>query len=133
RYARVLDKVKSVMPERQKQAVNNMAGSIGMQLPSRFGADTGFLYQIQQAIAAKSILRLEYTNAKNESTRRDIEPIGIVFYALSWHVIGWCHKRNDYRDFKLMRISSVMDTQVPFTRSDHPALTDFMSQLPVKF
>ncbi|MBE7174862.1 MAG: WYL domain-containing protein [Mucilaginibacter polytrichastri] len=133
RYARILEKVKSVMPEHQKQAVNNLAGRIGMQLPSRFGADTGSLYLIQQAIAAKHIIRLAYTNAKNENTTRDIEPIGIVFYALSWHVIGWCHKRMDYRDFKLLRIVSASDTKIPFTRTDHIRLEAYMQQLPVNF
>ena len=61
------------------------------------------------------------------------EPIGLVFYALNWHLIAWCKMRNDYRDFRVSRILRIRNTEIPFSKIDHIELSEYMKQLPVNY
>ena len=65
---------------------------------------------IQYALAHKQTLTIDYKSIyKNEQTiDRTIEPVGICFYSLTWHLIGWCRMRSEYRDFRVDRITRLV-------------------------
>jgi predicted DNA-binding transcriptional regulator YafY len=62
-----------------------------------------------------------------------MEPVGLIFYAMSWHLIGWCHNKKDYRDFRVSRILSLRCTEENFTLDKHISLDEYMKLLPVKY
>jgi predicted DNA-binding transcriptional regulator YafY len=79
------------------------------------------------------VIEIDYKNNKEEVSKRCVEPIGLIFYAFNWHLIGWCQMRKDYRDFKVSRILKVRNTQEPFSKVDHIELNTYMKQLPVAY
>jgi predicted DNA-binding transcriptional regulator YafY len=95
--------------------------------------DYEYLSVLQQAISAHSIIEFDYKNNREEVRRRNAEPIGLIFYAMSWHLIAWCHLRVDYRDFKVSRILKLNNTGLPFTKNDHIEVNDYMKSLPVNY
>lgn len=132
-YSSALNKIKAVLNKSQKDKLEALYNTTHLQLPSRITPDLDYLSPLQNAISSKLIIDIVYVNLKEESSKRSLEPIGLVFYALSWHVIAWCHKRNDYRDFKISRIREIKPTQIPFTRNEHLELSEYIKQLPVAF
>jgi predicted DNA-binding transcriptional regulator YafY len=130
-YANALNKVKAVLKHPQKEKIDVLQTHTRLQLPARMQNDYEYLSIIQQSIGNKTIIELDYKNTKEEVSKRQIETIGLIFYAFSWHTIGWCHLRKDYRDFKVSRISGIKDTGIPFTRTDHMEIADYMKELPV--
>lgn len=132
-YSSALQKVKAVLKGKQKEQVESMSNHIRLQLPACMTNEFEYLSVLQQAIASKTMVELDYQNNKAEVSRRLAEPVGLVFYAFSWHVIAWCHLRHDYRDFKVSRILKLRPTPQPFSRTDHIALGDYMKLLPVDY
>lgn len=132
-YAEALNKVKNVLRYSQKEKIESLDISIGFQMPERFQNNYEYLAQLQNHISSKIILEINYTNNNQETTKRKIEPVGLVFYAFSWHVFAWCLLRNDYRDFKVSRITSIRATDQPFTKQDHISVAELMKQLPVSY
>lgn len=132
-YSSALTKVKAVLKTSQKEKLENMNQHIKLQIPERLTINYEYLSLIQSAIAEKNIVELEYKNIKEESSRREVEPIGLIFYAFSWHLIAWCHLRAEYRDFNLTRIICLKNLQKPFLRNEHMPLSEYMSVLPVNF
>jgi predicted DNA-binding transcriptional regulator YafY len=132
-YSSALTKVRAVLRGNQKDSVEKLSDHIRFQAPPCFVQQSGHLAVIQSAITANRVLEIDYSNAKKENSRRRAEPIGLVFYAFSWHLIGWCHLKKDYRDFKVSRIVSLRITDLPFTRTNHMALGEYMKQLPVSY
>jgi predicted DNA-binding transcriptional regulator YafY len=130
-YSNALAKVKNVLKNSQKEKVEELSANIKMQAPERFNKNVEYLSEIQNAISDKTILALDYKNSKDEISHRQIEPIGLVFYAFAWHLIGWCHLRKTYRDFKVLRITKLQNTGEPFVFNEHMPLTGYMKQLPV--
>jgi len=132
-YGSALDKVKTVLRSGQKEKLELLNDNIRMHVPASLNHDFEFLSTIQNAISSRHILFMEYTNTKAETTRRQIEPIGLVFYAFSWHLIAWCHFRKDYRDFKVARVVHLRDTETPFTKPDHIDLNTYIKCLPENY
>ncbi|MBX2896451.1 MAG: YafY family transcriptional regulator [Cyclobacteriaceae bacterium] len=85
-----------------------------------------FLSDVQQAIVDQVILKIEYTDSKGQTTKREIEPIGIIYYTEQWHLIAWCWKRHDYRDFIMSRINALSLTGKSFKKKNHISLEEHM-------
>ncbi|MCZ4224391.1 YafY family protein [Pedobacter sp. SJ11] len=132
-YSAALTKVKAVLKTSQKEKLETMNQHIKLQIPERLTFNYEYLSVIQQAISDRKMIELDYKNAKEESSIREVEPIGLIFYAFSWHLIAWCHFRNQYRDFNLTRIICLKTLDKPFLIIDHIPLSDYMNMLPVNF
>jgi len=115
-----LHKIKSVLNEAEKDHLENLDAHVEVFLRSRYEHrdkkefPDHFLTDIQRAIARHEVLKLDYTNAENAVSQREVEPAGIYYYSLSWHLIGWCRLRNEYRDFRSDRIRSLICTGKAF-------------------
>ena len=66
------------------------------------------LEKIRQAIASRRVVHMQYFSpGSGQFTERSIEPVGTVYYGDAWHIIAYCQLRQDYRDFRLDRMSKL--------------------------
>ena len=65
---------------------------------------------LTQAVTARRVLRLRYTDRTGAGTVRDVEPLGYVGSTAGWYLLGWCRLRAGIRVFKLDRIDRVTAT-----------------------
>lgn len=132
-YSNALNKVKSVLRNGEKERVEMLTNNMKMQIPQCFVNDYEYLSIIQNSIASRTILQIDYKKGNGETSCRKVEPIGLIFYAMAWHLIAWCHIRKDYRDFKVVRILKLKNTENPFTKTRHIEVGDYMKSLPVDY
>ena len=130
-FDNALTKIKAVLKQVDKEKIALLDQSIKLQLPHRLNNEFGYLAEIQQAITEQKQVRISYESLKQELLERTVEPIGLVFYAFSWHMIGYCQLRKDYRDFKINRIREFRQTMNPFEVSNHISLSEY--KLPVNY
>jgi predicted DNA-binding transcriptional regulator YafY len=127
-----LFKIKAVLRSPDKDYVDSLTEHI--EILSRYSPDSDspqqHLSQLQQAVVHKNIVQIQYrSNLKEEVTRRRVEPIGLLHYGSAWHLIGWCHLRNDYRDFRLTRMLGVTLEDARFNPDAHPSIRKYIEQL----
>lgn len=72
---------------------------------------------IRTAILQSSIVEITYLNSHGEKSRREIEPLRLIFKSQAWYLWGYCLKRQDYRTFRISRIKSVRLTERVFERN----------------
>lgn len=132
-YSNALNKVKAVLRTSQKEKMEILGNNIKLQVPACFRNEFEYLSVLQSAISSKTIIEMGYKNNNNETSLRHAEPIGLVFYAFSWHLIAWCQKRLEYRDFKVARILQLKSTDMPFKKTDHIELNGYLKMLPVDY
>jgi len=128
-YTNALNKVKAVLRHSQKEKIEALANNIKLQVPSCFRYDFDYLSVIQNAIASCTIIDMQYKNQHDESRQRKVEPIGLVFYALAWHLIGWCRLREGYRDFKVSRIQRLQLKDELFENKTHQSLQEYIDKI----
>lgn len=68
---------------------------------------------IKHAINNKELISFQYYSEKGES-ERTIEPYFIVFRWFAWYVYGYCLTRQDYRLFKLNRLSKLQNLKTTY-------------------
>jgi predicted DNA-binding transcriptional regulator YafY len=130
-----LHKIKSVLSEAEKDHLENLDSHIEVFLRSRFenkdkaGFPDHFLTEIQRAITKRNVLRMDYVSVEDAVTQRDIEPIGIFYYSLAWHLIGWCRLRNGYRNFRSDRIKSLTSTGETFEKRSALSLQEYFKSM----
>ncbi|GAB3580437.1 helix-turn-helix transcriptional regulator [Hymenobacter daeguensis] len=128
-YATALHKVKAVLRAPEKARLEQFTSRIELHLPEYFQGPAGYLATLQAAIAGRHVLEVDYRDKSGADSQRRVEPIGLAFYNFAWHLIGWCHLRQDYRDFRVTRIQRLTATTVPFGRPEHITLTEYIATL----
>lgn len=127
-----LFKIKAVLRTTDKEYVDNLTDHIAIlsRLPPDMEPSQQCLSLLQQAVANRKVVLVNYHSSnKDETTRRDVEPFGLLYYSSAWHLIAWCRMRNGYRDFRLSRIISAVLKDEVFDGSSHPSIQDYMNQI----
>jgi predicted DNA-binding transcriptional regulator YafY len=131
-FQAALFKIKAVLRSPDKEYVESLTEHI--EILTRYTPDIDssqhYLSLLQQAVVHKKVVRMHYrSNAREEVTHRLVEPIGLLHYGSAWHLIGWCHLRNDYRDFRLSRMLSVIQEDTVFDPASHPSIREYIERL----
>ncbi|SFJ58313.1 YafY family protein [Cellulomonas sp. KH9] len=76
---------------------------------------------LTDAVSARRVLRVRYTDRDGRSTTRDVEPVGYVGSTSGWYLLGWCRLRDGLRAFRLDRVDRVTATaETAPRRTVHP-------------
>jgi predicted DNA-binding transcriptional regulator YafY len=123
-------KIQSVLPDETNEYLDRLHAATAMflrQPPDRSGFRDDTLATIQDAIVQRNIVAMEYyANYRDSFSKRDIEPLGLVYYGNQWHVIGYCRLRQDYRDFRIDRIKSISILTESFSPRDGFSLKQYL-------
>ena len=74
---------------------------------------------LRTAISERRAVRILY-HAGNGATERLLEPYYIAFQWSAWYVAGWCRLRDDFRLFKINRITRLQPTDEKYAFRDLP-------------
>ncbi|WP_284463897.1 YafY family protein [Chryseobacterium sp.] len=124
-----IDKIKSVLRYSEKEKADMLQEKIGIYVSPETDHSRDYLTIIQNAIVNKRILKISYLNNLKEASEREVEPIGMSFYTNQWHLIAWCWMRNEYRDFKVLQIQELKNTDLPFRKENHFTLEEYINSL----
>lgn len=110
-----LSKIADVLPpalRSQLELTPLMVGPAEAELA--IGIDVGLL---RQAISQQNIIEIDYVDLKEVSSRRRVWPIAIGFFESVQVLVAWCETRNDYRHFRLDRVTSLQVTTLRYQRA----------------
>ncbi len=104
-----LAKVKSFIPADRAKDIELKANQIYVDLSPWMGNRNiqPYLEIIKTALQESKLLSFEYADRYGNKTARTAEPYQLVLKSSHWYLQGYCLKRNDYRLFKLSRISNL--------------------------
>jgi predicted DNA-binding transcriptional regulator YafY len=124
-----LAKLRNILGRAEKEKAELLSDSLTVWVPGEEEQMNDHLSRIQRAITDRKILRISYTNNLGEQSNREVEPIGFAFYTNQWHLIAWCWKRNEYRDFKVKMTDRLTETGKPFRKAKHWTVADYIFSL----
>ena len=127
-----LAKVKSFIPADKARDIELKASQICIDMcPWMGNIDIQtYLEIVKTALQESKLLTFEYADRHGNKTVRTAEPYQLVLKNNQWYWQGFCHKRADYRLFKLSRISSLQMQQETFIpRNYQKPLLDFADML----
>lgn len=84
---------------------------------------------LREACWEERIVRFDYTDKLGAATQRDAKPLSIMLYDQSHCLLVWCLKRDDYRVFRLDRMSVLHVTETSFRQGRVPLLKTYLANL----
>ncbi|MGB9683088.1 MAG: helix-turn-helix transcriptional regulator [bacterium] len=85
--------------------------------------------KIFQAIREKKRVQIEYFSlSSGEKSKRKIDPYHLYNFQGVWYFCGYCHLRNEVRDFALDRIEKIETLQETFELSKDFNIKNYLSQ-----
>ncbi|MFW5656910.1 MAG: helix-turn-helix transcriptional regulator [Bacteroidota bacterium] len=130
-YGSAMYKIRSVLDNDEKDFLENLSPNIEILhfKPKTEDPDIQLqLSKIQQGIVEKRMIQIDYFSYyRNELvTNRLVEPLGLCYYSFTWHLIGYCKLRKDYRDFRLDRIQQIKLTDLPYDSSRRKTIQEYL-------
>ena len=111
-------KIKSVLRGHAREHIAALESQIWINTTQQlFNENTPDALEILiESIAEKKQVRLVYQAFEGEEAiERHIEPAGLFHEHSYWYVVGYCHLRKDYRQFRTDRMIEIYRTSLPFT------------------
>lgn len=104
-----LAKIKSFIPAEKANDIAFKANQITIDMSPWMGnRNIGpYLKMIQTALQESKLLAFSYADQHGSKTTRTAEPYQLVFKNSHWYLQGYCLTREDFRLFKLSRMSSL--------------------------
>ncbi len=111
-----LAKVKSFIPADKANDIELKANQICIDLNSWIGSQNtqSYLEIIKTALQDCRLVSFEYIAHHGKKTVRTVEPYQLVLKSSHWYFQGYCHMRNDFRLFRLSRISNLQMKEEKF-------------------
>ncbi|WP_199433236.1 helix-turn-helix transcriptional regulator [Qaidamihabitans albus] len=118
---RAYGKLDQFLPARLRPRVTSIRASLetSPQRAPNVTADRFGL--VAEAIAHQETMTFTYTNARGERTDRRVEPYRQVHHLLRWYLLGWDVEREDWRVFRLDRLSEPRRTGHRYAARPLPA------------
>jgi predicted DNA-binding transcriptional regulator YafY len=77
--------------------------------------DENKFLNIKKAILECKVVVFDYINADGILSRRQVEPMLLLFKGQAWYFWGWCRMKHDFRTFRVSRIKRLEVTGEAFT------------------
>ncbi len=68
--------------------------------------DPDLLGAFETAFLGRHFIRFDYSDAKGRKTERQVEPQAMLILPPLWYLVGWDPARDDFRHFRMDRISN---------------------------
>ena len=123
----VLEKVQVVLPAAQSAKMTEVplyAPDFNIS-PSL----TAAMAPLRLAIEQKHKTRFSYTRADGADSERTVRPLALFYWGSAWTLAAWCELRDDFRNFRLDRISGLMILDEIFQPESGCTFEDFYRRI----
>ena len=125
RYAQLMEKLSAGSGGRDSHILIDLSSWYKTSLSPKIEA-------IHSAIRQHQTIRFTYFSPR-ETALRTIEPYDLVFQWSSWYVWGWCQTRQDFRLFKLNRMTDLVPGEFFTPRPAQPPDLNAERIFPAKY
>lgn len=122
-----LEKIEQVLPQplRDKPARVKVFAPGSMTTPAIWQA----MPDLRNAINERRKFHFHYRDEKDQDSVRTLRPLAVYFWGKVWTCVGWCELREDFRHFRLDRMSKWATLLDRFDDEPGKTLADFESTL----
>lgn len=103
----IVDKITNIL-KKHSVAADQIDEAFSFQLIEYSPAPEAVFRTVLEGCLKRKRLNFKYHSpASEEKSSRTVEPYHLFNYMGTWHLLGYCHMRNEIRDFVLGRITDV--------------------------
>lgn len=129
---RALTKLDQLLPPRLHSLVAAVDGATRALPRNRPAVDLHLLQQLATAQRDHTLVRFDYRKPTGEVSSREVEPVRLMTQGEHWYLRGFDRVRDDWRVFRLDRVTNLRATTWQFAVREAPPL-DFRRDLASRY
>lgn len=123
---RAIDKITSVLPEPLRAEIFQTAL---FSPPSQAKVPVKIDFPaLRRAIRKRNKVEFRYEALNGKKSQRIVRPLCLAFFGPVWLFAGWCESRQDFRNFRLDRMTRLKVSDTLFTDEIGKRLIDYRRQ-----
>lgn len=136
---RALSKLETILPPRIRRRVNMLQEAVVPLIRAWVKVDPAVLTLLAQASRDRERVRFVYTNRDGVESDRHVEPHQVVSVGSRWYLVAYDRDREDWRTFRLDRVSDPHPTKFNFKPRPLPGgdaatfVTESLRSVPTRF
>jgi len=107
-----LAKLEQMLPSALRRRVNALAATVQSTRPRGAAVSPDALGELALACRDRERIRFRYVAADGTESERTVEPHSLVSGGRNWFLVAWDLRRQDWRTFRVDRLSGVFGTRV---------------------
>lgn len=119
-----LGRIFSVLPAASRAAAESLP--VFAPVMDVDAATQARLQSLREAVQARRKIRVDYSDAAGNTSQRVLWPLGCFYWGAVWTLAAWCESRQDFRNFRVDRISVLALLDEPFVHVAGRTLADFL-------
>ncbi len=125
---RAVAKIEAALPEQRRAQLLEtalFAPPVGTRAREPLSVD---LAALRRAIRARVKVRFQYTDSNDAPSERVIRPLGLAFYGPIWLLMAWCELRDDFRTFRVDRMTMADVLPDPYVVESGKTIEDYFER-----
>ena len=119
-----IQRIEAVLPPELRDrldAIQMYAPGFRMKMAERVRLDL-----LHAACVERRRVSMAYVKEHGEASTRVVRPLGLYFWSGVWTLVAWCEMREDFRVFRVDRISDEVVGEATFTQKRGQRLADYL-------
>lgn len=83
---------------------------------------------LSEAIAGRRKIAFDYRSLADALSQRQVHPLGLFYWGGKWTLASWCCLREDFREFRIDRISNLKLLADTFDLTPEQSLTTYLQR-----
>jgi predicted DNA-binding transcriptional regulator YafY len=122
--ADVLAKIEAVLPDGLRPRVRTLAL---MAPPTQRKLEVAFdMACLRRAVREQRKVSIAYTSESGDCTTRTVWPMALAFFPPVWLLLAWCELRQDFRSFRVDRVSTIAFADERYPSQPGRRLSDYL-------
>ncbi len=122
-----LKKIENSLPERLKPELERQE----LLVPD-FNIDSKtktHLALLRSSTSQQQKVTFNYTREDGQHSSRTVHPLGLFYWGRTWTLVAWCELRDQFRHFRLDRMSDIAPLNVIFNIRPGQTLNDYLNAM----
>jgi len=124
--ASALGKINHVIPDHLRPALDRSDIIVPQLFKSQESPNN--ISRLREAIRQKRLTQFEYHSLDDKQSHREVQPLGMLYWGKVWTLVGWCLLRDDFRQFRIDRLSQLQVTDQSFKLKKGQTMEDFIAK-----
>lgn len=125
----VAAKVSSVLPAEERDPFLRLPLQAFSRAAEERAGEGQWLALLRGAIRQRAVLRIRYRDLEGRLSEREVRPLGLTIFDTVWLLTAWCELRDDFRNFRVERLVSVVPAGTVFRHEKGKRFEDYLSAL----
>ncbi|WP_042273399.1 helix-turn-helix transcriptional regulator [[Clostridium] dakarense] len=119
-FVNTFERVKSLIPKEHMEQIESKSNEVKIDntLWRRNNIIQPDIKEIKKAIENNTLMSFKYCDRYAKESLREVEPYQLVLKEGYWYLQAYCLDRNDFRTFKLVRVSEVKISEKVFSKRE---------------